>query len=94
VAAIQFVRADNTAGVLLSLILLAWLIVVGALAVRTDVLAGAGVGADGDGGLRLGNSRDSAATLARLETLGFIATFMATGLTLFGPLLMLWAFLL
>lgn len=89
VAAIQFVRGDNTSGVLLSLILLAWLIVVETVVVRTNLATVT----DGSARWRLGESRDSAATLARLEHLGFISSFMATGLTLFAPLLMVWAFL-
>lgn len=89
VAAIQFVRADNVAGVVLSLILLAWLMVVGSFISRTAVPEPSSA-TDGWGN---GESRESAATLAGLQHLGFLSSFMATGLMLFGPLLMVWAFL-
>ncbi|MGI9597619.1 MAG: hypothetical protein ACR2QK_15755 [Acidimicrobiales bacterium] len=90
VASLEFVREGHSTGVVLALILLGWSILIEAFVTRSAVPRAL---APADG-WTIGNSRESADLLTRLQSVSFLADFMAYGLMLFSPLLAVWAFLL
>ena len=90
IAAIEFVRGGHQGGAIVALVLLAWAIVVGLLAQRSAWEQP--VGADGRWTSAI--THDSAEVLTGLWRLGFVARFLSLGLSLFGPLLLVWSLIL
>lgn len=90
VAAIQFARDGRSGGLVISLILMAWLVVVDEFVDRSSMPEEAA----GLNGWTVGLSQGSVDALDGLRRILFVAGLMSYGLTLFAPLLALWSFLL